>query len=387
MIAMASQPTPPRAARSRGTAYWRSFWYDDQGKRRSRSFGRCSDVTEPEAMMGYRRFLAEHYAGIIAPTGPAVTVQHLIDRYNDHAERYYRDRDGKATGEAATIAGALKPLGELYGTLDAEALAGPHVKAVLVAMSSDGRTRQTVNAYLSRIRRMVKWAVSESLVGADVLIRVQSVQALREGERGTTEAGGVDAVPEPHLTAVLAVLEPALASMVRLQLITGMRPGEVCRMRPVDIDVTVTPWAYRPARHKNQHRGQRRTVYLGPQARELVEPFLNRDLTRPLFVPDEVHHARLDRRRAAYEPPAAAEGDYRDWPSAKRRHAQRAGNPRYGDSYTTAGYTRAIQSACEGAGVPLWSAGQLRHNAEQRIEERFIRDGMSPELARLAAVP
>ena len=53
--------------------------------------------------------------------------------------------------------------------------------------------------------------------------------------------------------------------MVRLQRLTGMRPGEVVLMRAVDIDMgDPACWAYRPARHKGQHRGRERVVFLGP---------------------------------------------------------------------------------------------------------------------------
>jgi hypothetical protein len=40
-------------------------------------------------------------------------------------------------------------------------------------------------------------------------------------------------------------MRPTLADMVRLQLETGMRPGELCVMRAVDIDMTTLPDAIR----------------------------------------------------------------------------------------------------------------------------------------------
>ncbi len=49
-------------------------------------------------------------------------------------------------------------------------------------------------------------------------------------------------------------------------MLTGMRPGEVCKMHSCDLEVSVSVWIYRPASHKTQHFGHAREVYLGPQA-------------------------------------------------------------------------------------------------------------------------
>ncbi len=58
--------------------------------------------------------------------------------------------------------------------------------------------------------------------------------------------------------------------MIELQLLTGMRPAEVCAMRGCDIDTSGKMWLYRPASHKTQHHGYDRTVFLGPKAQAIV---------------------------------------------------------------------------------------------------------------------
>jgi integrase len=57
-------------------------------------------------------------------------------------------------------------------------------------------------------------------------------------------------VPDEHVEAVLTVLASPMQAMVRLQRLTGMRPGEVMQMRWCDIDRSAAIWIYRPARHK-----------------------------------------------------------------------------------------------------------------------------------------
>ena len=71
--------------------------------------------------------------------------------------------------------------------------------------------------------------------------------------------------------------------MIELQLLTGMRPGEVTIMRGCDIDMTGTVWTYRPERHKTQRFGHARVIDFGPRAQEVVKPFLGADVWAYLF--------------------------------------------------------------------------------------------------------
>lgn len=49
--------------------------------------------------------------------------------------------------------------------------------------------------------------------------------------------------------------------MVELQLLTGMRPGEVFMMRTCDVDTTAGAlWTYTPSTHKTQHQGHTRQI-------------------------------------------------------------------------------------------------------------------------------
>ena len=62
--------------------------------------------------------------------------------------------------------------------------------------------------------------------------------------------------------------------MIRLQLLTGMRLGEVCPVCLCDMDRTGEVWAYRPASHKTQHHGKARTVFVGTEAQAVLGPYL-----------------------------------------------------------------------------------------------------------------
>ena len=56
-----------------------------------------------------------------------------------------------------------------------------------------------------------------------------------------------------------------------------MRPGEVMAVRTGDLDMTGEIWAYKPCLHKTARYGRDRVIYLGPQAQQVVLPFLKPD--------------------------------------------------------------------------------------------------------------
>ena len=51
---------------------------------------------------------------------------------------------------------------------------------------------------------------------------------------------------------------------------TGMRPGEVMRLRTGDIDRSKTIWVYKPASHKTQDKGFSRAIPIGPKAQAIL---------------------------------------------------------------------------------------------------------------------
>ena len=56
-------------------------------------------------------------------------------------------------------------------------------------------------------------------------------------------------------------------------------------MRACDIDMSGKIWEYRPASHKTQHHGKERIIFLGPQALEIIRPFLKPEVDAYLFSP------------------------------------------------------------------------------------------------------
>lgn len=82
--------------------------------------------------------------------------------------------------------------------------------------------------------------------------------------------------------------------MIQLQLLTGARSGELLGLRPIDFQHTSDKvWEVELGEHKTAHHGKGRTLYFGPQAREVLQPFLaDRPVDKPLFSPIEAEFER-----------------------------------------------------------------------------------------------
>lgn len=130
--------------------------------------------------------------------------------------------------------------------------------------------------------------------------------------------------------------------MIRLQRWTGMRPGEVCAIRPADIDRSHSIWVYRPAEHKTQHRDRTRVIHIGPRAQEVLLPYLSRPATSFCFAPTEAAQEVRDRRHALRKTPAGRGNEI-----GANRKRKPVRSP--GERYDVASYRRAIWRACERA--------------------------------------
>ena len=73
-------------------------------------------------------------------------------------------------------------------------------------------------------------------------------------------------------------------------------------MRGIDLNMGGPVWTYRPRKHKNKHRGLDRIIHLGPQAQEIVKPFLA-PTSRNIVLPESLRRgtARQARRPAEDE--------------------------------------------------------------------------------------
>ncbi|MCI0685585.1 MAG: site-specific integrase [Gemmataceae bacterium] len=342
-----------------------------------------------EAQAEYDRVIAE-WRATGQPRGPAeaeLTVGELVLKYWRHAEEHYR-KDGDPTSEQDRLRSALRDAVELYGTTAAARFGPLALKAVRERMIQAGRCRNTVNKYVQLVKRAFRWATEEELIPPSVYHGLAAVAGLRRGRSQAPETKAKRPVPETLLQAVRAIAPKHIVAMIDLQLLTGMRPGELCILRGCDLDTTGRVWLYRPERHKTEHHDQTREVYIGPRAQDVLKPFLKLDTQAYLFNPAAAELLRQADRRQQRRTPL--------YPSHARRLEQkrkpRRGRPP-GNRYTVPSYRHAIERLCDKA-FPLpehlageapeqrtviaawrkqhrWQPNQLRHNAGTNVRKEF----------------
>jgi len=133
--------------------------------------------------------------------------------------------------------------------------------------------------------------------------------------------------------------------MIRVHLGTGMRPSELCRIKPCDIDRSGDVWVYRPTKHKTANRGKVKAVPILGDAREALTDYLNRSPESFCFSPAEaVAYWQAEKRTARKS---------KVQPSQQSRAVA---SPRKvpGDHYTPHSYRQSIQRAAKRAGVEKW---------------------------------
>jgi len=321
----------------------------------------ATDVSRRE----YDRLIAEWLGhGRVVPCDPAVSINEIVLGYWEHVQAYYR-KNGHPTDETAAVRSALRPLAALYGEQPASDFGPLKLKAVRQKFIDAGLARKTVNGNVGRIKRMFKWAVAEELVPAAIRQALAAVNGLRRGRCTAREPEPVRPVPREHVEAVLPHLSRQVATMVRLQMRTGMRSGEVLRLRAADLDMSGPIWVYTPAEHKTEHRSIRRRFYLGPKAQQELRPSLTSSLDVYLFSSKQAVSERSARLASERKTPLT--------PSQRSRNLRRRFRRRQQPDrcYGPDSYRVAIMRACKRAGVPNWHPHQLRHTLATEIRGRF----------------
>jgi hypothetical protein len=352
-----------------------------------------------ESRAEYDRLIAEWLGNgrslpVATGTG-GLTVAELILAYWRWAEGYYRDGHGEPGPELENIRTALKPLRRLYGHTPAAAFGPLALRAVQEELAKSGLSRGVVNARANRVRRVFKWGVSYELVPPAVYQALRTVPGLQRGRCEAREAPPVQPADDEHIEATLPFLPAPVRAMVQVQRLCGCRPGEVMAMRAIDLHMGGPVWTYRPASHKNRHRGHDKVILLGPQAQEVIKPFLSTDLHAYLFSPrawvQELHARRAAARRTKPTP-----SELKRRQARLRRQAQR-----HAARYDRRSYRQAVVRACDKANakaleklaeqlakagkgpeevkkelegkrpVPRWHPNQLRHTAATAIRARY----------------
>jgi integrase len=346
----------------------------------------------PASRQAYDRLLAEYLASRARSTSAAkpladLTINELLVAYWDHVCTYYQ-KDGQPTSEPESIRQALRPLRRLYGETPARDFGPLALKAVRQAMIdhkiirryhakdpqtgekvvkervvAHGLSRRHINKQIDRVKRAFAWAVENEMIPVMVYQALKTVTGLEKGRSAARERAPVGPVPDAVVEKTLPLLSPTVATMVRVERRTGMRPQEVIVMRGEDIDRSdPTCWLYTPERHKSEHHGRQRLIFLGPRVQALLRPFLDVAGDGYLFSPKRAE----EQRRAEMWAKQTRPGE--PWEQSRlRARLKRAP----GDVYDGGSYRKAIRRACLKLKMPVWFPLKLRHSAASEFRRRY----------------
>jgi integrase len=305
-----------------------------------------------------------------------LTIAELCQRYKVFAKSYYIHG-----GTTHNIATACRTLRLRYGDILASEFGPLALKAVRQQFVDSGHSRTYCNRLTDLIRRMFKWASSEQLVPVSTWQALTTVAGLRCGHTEAPENEPIGPIDDATIDATLLHLSDTVAAMVRLRRLTGMRPDEVCRLRPCEVDRNCDPWAYKPSHHKTAHRGKQRTVFIGPKGQDILRAYLLRDAESFCFVPAEAVAKQLEQRHASHKTPLSC-GNIPGSNRIRRKPRKQAG-----ERYDVHSYRRAIHRACDKADklahreqpdvaaderlITRWSPNRLRHSAATEIRKRY----------------
>jgi len=339
-----------------------------------------------ESMERYNRLVAELVTSpaaqalrTTAPPGCAITITELCAAYLRHAEGWYV-KDGKPTSKLPQVKRYLRTLRDLYGSTAVDQFGPLALQVIQQHLVDRGLSRVGVNARIGGIKRIFKWGVAQELVPASVHQALACVPGLRKGRTEAPELAPVLPVDDQVVDQTIPHLPRIVADMVRFQRYTGCRPGEVCGIRPCDVDRSAEVWTYKPESHKTEHHGKERFIFIGPKAQAVLMPYLLRPAGSFCFSPADSEKQRLAELHAERKTPLS----YGNRPGTNRvRRPKRQA----GDRYTKDSYNRAIaravkaanaarQKAAEEIGVepvllPSWSPNRLRHAAATEVRRQF----------------
>jgi integrase len=333
----------------------------------------------PESKAKYAEVLAGAKAAatmVAYAPSTAPTVSELILAYLEFAAGYYRKPDGTQTREYEHIVEALKYLRRLAGEIIAREFGPKMLKTVRQELIDKGLSRVHINAQIRRIVGMFRWAVEEETIPETTHRALAAVRYLKRGRSKAKETAPVQPVDMATVEATLEFMPEVVADMVRVQLLTGMRPGEVCILRPCDIDRSGDAWLFTPPQHKTTYRGHRRTIAIGPRAQGILLRYLARSADAYCFQPRDSEMKRLAEREAARITPMNC---------GNRRGINRNGTSRAGKVYPVRSYRRAVERAAERAGVEHWTPQRLRHTKATDIRKDFGLDAAQAVLGHRGA--
>ena len=203
----------------------------------------------PESRRKYRRLIATHWLAEPDPQplseNPkcSITVTFLAVEYAKYAKNKYRLPNGKQKNEWFQIQKTLREVRANYGDLLATEFGPLKFEEFRSTLIARGLAKHTVKRYSNYVKNMYQRGVKLELIPVDLHQRLEAVGPVEMPYKPPKKILPVDLgivrQTQSELTSVVS-------DMVEIQLLTAMRPNEVCNLRPCDINRSGDIWLYEP---------------------------------------------------------------------------------------------------------------------------------------------
>lgn len=294
--------------------------------------------------------------------------------------------DGTKNGFFKKAKWCTRPLVELYGDTLAARFSAKDLRTLRKAMlGNNWRTKpgkpwgiNYVNEACYHVQKLFGWLESEEHIPPGKAQHLGTIGRLTAPRRSEPET-----VPDVELELVIANASPIVAAMLRLQRLTACRPGELCVMRPIDLDKSLPVWVYRPGSHKTAWKGKDRAIPLGTVAQEVLRPLLEgREQTNYVFSPRE--SAEWWRTHRTQKPPEELRttpiypSEVRRREKAKRQRRKAGDRRRFSARFTADTYAQAVERAQAKArashpDTPIgkWTPYAVRHTRITEVQNEM----------------
>ncbi len=288
-----------------------------------------------------------------------ITVRCVTGEFREHIKTKYATNPQ----EANRFENLCTTLEYEYGDDPATEFGPRKLAEIRDLFVASGNCRKYTNRQTRNVIQIFRHAISRELIAPDRIVALESLEPLRYGQTKAPESVPVVAVDIEAVRLAARHLSPTQKAMVRIQAATGMRSGEVCIMRPMDIERREDGvWIYRPAKHKTTYRGKTKVVPIVGDAKLALKPFLDRGPEAFCFSPIESAQWFRDQRTANRKTPVRYGNSI---------GTNRKANPKRqpGEKFTPGTYRQSLQRATKKAGTDHWCPRQLRHTAASVIRE------------------
>lgn len=323
-------------------------------------FGKFGSV---EAAKGFAAWLREQFDCQPDSKPDDIQVAECISRFLSHAIVYYSE-DGSPTGEYRNLLSSAQLLIDFDFAAMPASQFGPACLLRLQSTMAKTRTsrtdhtpkwaRTTINAHIKRIRRIFRWCASRELIPTSIVVGLELVESIPANRNMARETMPVEPVAVADVLHTLPYLSPTVQEMIRVQLLCGMRPQDVCGLTASSIDTSGKIWLARPQKHKNSLRGKSLTKAIPPEAQGILKTRMRIYSTGPLFSTKESLEYWWSRSRNKHTKPKSSISLRRPFSSGS-----------YGKAISS-GIRRANE---DGKKVPHWAPNQLRHLMGTHVRE------------------